>query len=82
MSKPLILIVAEQGTQLREDVYEKLSSLNLLNDFEILSLKQIEEKFNLDPNTVTKFLSKHNIPNDIVMHIKDADSFLEIIKNS
>ena len=45
MSKPLILIVAEQGTQLREDVYEKLSSLNLLNDFEILSLKQIEEKF-------------------------------------
>ena len=45
MSKPLILIVAEQGPQLREDVYEKLSSLNLLNDFEILSLKQIEEKF-------------------------------------
>ena len=60
MSKPIIVIPAN-NEELSGNLREKLLSLNLLSDFEILTVEQLKTKFKLEENKILSFLEKHNL---------------------
>lgn len=75
MSKPIIVIPGN-NEELNDNLRERLLSLNLLSDFEILTLEQLKTRFKLEEDKLNSFLETFSLlGQQTFMVVKDPNVF-------
>ena len=70
---PVILICSNK--EFSDNLREKIASMRLTSDFELLTVDQIKERFKIEGSVLDKFLQKHKIPDQAFLVVKDSSIF-------